>query len=194
MKMFLLSMAMAASSVPMLLAAEDVATIHARYMKASISHDLETLRSLTAEDATWQLGPRLLEGREEVLSPNKWDAGTSTELEYRDVRIDGNVVEFTLLESNDLLRALGVEVVRHFPRFIFEDGKVKRKEPWQPSPDMVRVNQNMQPLRQWIRDERPEALEVLVDQAGAFVFSREGGELMTQLALEWSRTTKPSGD
>ena len=170
---------------------EEVAALHKRYMQASISHDIETLRSLTAEDATWQLGPRLLEGRDEVLSPNEFDAGIQTSLEYNDVRVEGNVVEFVLFERGEVLRAIGMEVLRHYPRFVFQDGRVKRKEPWKPSPDLAQVDQLMQPLRQWIREEHPEAISVIRDEAGVFVFSREVGELMLELTREWVEAGRP---
>jgi hypothetical protein len=81
--------------------------------------------------------------------------------------------------------------VHHYPRFIFEDGKVRRKEPWQPSSDMAEVNVRMQPLRNWIRQEHPEALEILMDGSGALVFRQEGGELMKVLDLEWVRAGRP---
>ncbi len=177
-----------------ILSASDVAALHERYMQASISHDLKTLRTLTAEDATWQLGPRLLKGREEVLGPNGWDAGMLTSLQYEDVRVDGNVVEITLLESSEVLRALGVEVVHHYPRFVFEGGKLKRKEPWKPSPDMAKVSLLMRPLRKWIREMHPEALRVLLDESGTFVFNQEAGELMSRLALQWVSAGRPGGE
>lgn len=161
-------------------------------MEASISHDIETLRELTAENAVWKLGPFVFEGREEVLKPNAWDAGTDAILEYRNVRVKADTVEFELLEHNEILRAVGLEVVHHYTRFVFENGKMILKEPWQPRrPAIGEFNKLMEPLRSWIREAHPEALEVLFDEEGVFEFSREGGTLMVELAREWVEAGRP---
>ncbi len=159
--------------------------LHRQYMNASIRHDLGTLRSMTAEDAVWQLGPRLLEGRDAVLGPNSYDAGMETELEYRNVIARGDTVEFELVERSDELRAVGMDEVRHYPRFIFADGQVVKKEPWKMSPDPREASRLRVPLRQWIRESHPEALDELLDSDGQFVFSVESGALLRELANEW---------
>jgi hypothetical protein len=44
-------------------------------------------------------------------------------------RVDGNVVEFELVERNEIVRAIGMTEVHSYPRFTFEKGLVVRKEP-----------------------------------------------------------------
>jgi hypothetical protein len=172
-----------------------VSTQFERYSKASASHDLETLESLTGDDIVWQLGPYRLEGKEEALGPNRYDAGVQTTPVYRNVRVDGHVVEFELIESSEIIRAVGMKDLQHFPRFEFEDGLVTRKSgPWRevsPNRSMAEFNRRMVPFRQWIREVHPEAIARLVDTDRNFVFSQENGELMLSLAREWLAVGAP---
>jgi hypothetical protein len=103
--------------------AEDLKAFVIRYLEASNRHDLATLRLMTGKDATWQLGPDLLVGRDAVVGPNAWDAGLNTRLQWSNIVVKGNVVEFELIEHNDLLDALGLDL-RHVPRFVIEGGLV----------------------------------------------------------------------
>ena len=175
---------------------DTVLELHQKYMKASINHDLETLSSMTAEDAVWKLGPYNLTGKKAVLGPNFYDAGLENKLEYKDVNVKGDTVEFKLLEINDIFIAVGMREVRRFPRFIFKAGLLKKKEPWKPSTDMTEVMRRQIPLRKWIRENHPAAIEQFLDSNGDFIFSKENGVLMRKLALEWqgekeSITNKP---
>lgn len=166
-----------------------------RYAKASTEHDLATLDALTADDIVWQLGPYRLVGKKAVLGPNAYDAGVENQLVYRNARIEGNVVEFELTETNEVIRAVGMTEVRSYPRFEFENGQLKRKMgSWRDSPaeySMVELNRRKAPLRKWIRDIRPEAMQKLMDSEGNFVFSQENGALMLRLTRDWVAAGAP---
>jgi len=173
----------------------DVAQQFERYAKASTEHDLATLEALTADDIVWQLGPYRLEGKEAVLGPNAYDAGIENELVYRNARIEGNVVEFELIETNEVIRAVGMTEVRSYPRLEFENGQLKRKVgSWRDSPveySMVELNRRKAPLRRWIRDTHPKAIQRLVDAEGNFVFSQDNGALMLRLTRDWVAAGAP---
>jgi hypothetical protein len=173
----------------------DVAEQFEQYAKASTEHDLATLEALTADDIVWQLGPYKLEGKEAVLGPNAYDAGVENELVYRNARIEGNVVEFELIETNEVVRAVGMTEVRSYPRFEFENGQLKRKAgSWRDSPpeySMVELNRRKAPLRRWIRDTHPEAMQKLMDSEGNFVFSQDNGALMLRLTRDWVAAGAP---
>lgn len=168
-----------------------VRLLHQRYMTASIRHDLATLRRLTAADATWQLGPYAFRGRDAVLGPNAYDAGIDNQLEYRNVVVRGDTVETELTERNDLVRAVGMSEVRSYPRYVFEDGLLIRKEPWRASKDLVELQARVEPLRRWIRTHHPEALEILLSEPGRFRFSEASGALMLRLARQWNEAGAP---
>jgi hypothetical protein len=163
-----------------------------RYAEASASHDLETLAALTDDDIVWQLGPYSLEGKEAALGPH---AGLENTLTFHDVRVDGNVVEYELIERNETIRAIGMIEVRHYSRFTFENGLVVRKEPSAKEAlaeySMAEFDRRTAPLREWIRDTHPEATSELLDADGAFVFSQESGAFMLRLTREWVAAGTP---
>ena len=137
----------------------DVATLHQRYMAASNAHNIETIAEMTSDIIVWRLGPYRLEGKSDALLPHETDAVLNTTLEIRDIRIRENVVEAELVERNDALLAVGIDHWRHYVRWVFdEDGKVTRKEPWKESPDDAQVARQLRPLREWIRENHPEAV------------------------------------
>lgn len=171
----------------LLCSAETNEEIHRKYMEASINHDIETLRSLTSENIVWILGRYTLVGREEVLGPNLYDAGLENELDYRNVIVKGDTVECELLERNDIFRAAGIDEVRRFPRFIFKDGLLIKKEPYKPSKDMEELSRRQAPFQLWVRKNHPEAIEKFLDSEGNFIFSRENGVLIRSLAIEWGK-------
>jgi hypothetical protein len=167
----------------------------ALYSEASVSHDLSVLGALTAEDIVWQLGPRRLEGKQEVLGPNAFDKGAEATLTYRNVSVEGNRVEFELVETSDIIRAVGMTALWHFPRFEFQNGLVSRKAgSWKEPPDihsMKEFGQRMAPLREWIRETHPDAIPRLVNSDRSFIFSEESGALMLRLAREWVASGAP---
>lgn len=128
----------------------DVAQLFKRYAEASASHDLETLEALTADKIVWQLGPYRLEGKKAALGPNAYDRGMGTTLIFRDIRFDGAVVEFELVERSELIQAIGMTELRHYVRFTFENGLVVRKEPSPREPpaeySMAEFSRRMVPL------------------------------------------------
>ncbi len=167
--------------------AEDLKELLNRYLEASSRHDLETLRRMTAEDATWQLGPDLLVGRDAVLGPNAYDIGVNTRLQWSNIVVKGNVVEFDLIEHNDILDALGT-ALRHYPRFVIENGLVKSKE--SRKPDEGRNERKLALLKAWIEQHHPEALPKLRTPKGRIIYSEESGRLAAQLAREWAASER----
>jgi hypothetical protein len=166
-----------------------------RYAEASASHDLRALEMLTAEDISWQLGRYRLVGREDALAPNAYDLGMENELEYRNVQVDGNVVECEVIERNETIEAIGMTEVHQYPRYTFENGLVLRKEPSGKKPlaeySMTEFHRRMSPLRKWIRETHPEVMSRLVDPDKGFIFSQENGALMLRLTREWVAAGSP---
>ncbi len=157
-----------------------------KYMQASNNHDIETLASMTADDAVWLLGPYKLEGKENVLEPNKLDGGANTRFEYRNVVVKGNSVEFELIERNDISDALGTKGAHHYPRFTYRDGLFIRKEPWQKDAESSENDKRIwEAFRKWIREEKPGERAKFIDSDGDLIFSRESGIIMSRLAKEW---------
>lgn len=166
-----------------------------RYMEASNNHDIDTLISMTADDAVWLLGPYKLEGKENVIKPNKLDEGANTRLEYRNVLVKGNTVEFELIERNDISDALGTSAAHHYPRFTFRDGLVIRKEPWKNDAESSEKDKKIwEAFRKWVREEKPEERAKFIDLDGNLIFSRESGIIMSRLAKEWREIQEKEKD
>jgi len=166
----------------------DLKDLHRRYMEASIRHDLKTLSAMMADDIVWKLGPWTFMGKKQALGPNGYDAGMETKLEYSHVIIKGDTVEFELIERNDELRAVGCGELHHYPRFVFEDGLVKRIESWkatEATPGFEECARRDEIFLKWVRENHPEAVAILWDSKNKPIFSRETGALTRKLANEW---------
>lgn len=162
--------------------------IHQKYMTASINHDIETLEKLTHDSIIWILGANTFKGKEAALGPNKYDKGTGAKLEYSNVTIRQDTVEFELFEQNGILTAMDMEGVKGYPRFIFKNGLLYKKELWKPSPDIPTMLQRSQPRRNWIKNNHPEIFQKFFDQKGNFIWSEENGKLQIQMAEEWKKS------
>lgn len=89
-----------------------------------------------------------------------------------------------MLEQNDIYRAAGMNEVCSYPRFIFKDGLLIKKEPYKPSKDMEEMSKRQTPFRLWLRQNHPEVMDKLLDFDGNFIFNRENGVLMRDIAIE----------
>lgn len=168
----------------------NIKELHQMYMAASIRHDIEKLSAMTHKDIVWQLGPYTLEGKEAALGPNRYDASIGNIIEYNNVVVLDDTVEFELVERNELLSAIGMERIRHYPRFIFKDGLVFRKESWKKSPDIPEMNRRAKPKRDWISENHPEVIQKFFDSDGNFIFNRENGKLAIKMTREWKKLHK----
>ena len=110
----------------------NIKELHKKYMTASVNHDIKTLSLMTHDSIVWRLGPFLLKGKEAALGPNKYDKGTDCILDYSNVKVHGDTVEFELVEKNEILSSMGMEGATHYPRFIFKNGLLYKKKSWKP--------------------------------------------------------------
>ena len=168
----------------------EIRELHRKYMEASINHDIETLSVMTAEDVVWHLGRYTLRGKEEALGPHEYDAGLNNSIEYSNVVVRGDTVEFELVERNEIAKAFGMDEVRHFSRFIFKDGLLHKKEPWKSSTDFQELNRRRKSFHMWVNETHSEAMKKFFDSEGKFIFSQETGLLYTQLVKEWQEENK----
>jgi Amidohydrolase family len=166
---------------------ESIRALLQKYMSASINHETEIISEMTHEDIVWHLGPFTLKGKEAALGPNEYDTGTRADLEYSNAVFRGDTVEFELIERNEILSATGMERIRLYPRFVFKDGLIYKKETWKVSPDVQEMIRRAQAMRKWMQETHPEIVAELIDSDGNFIFNRKNGELNLQMALEWKQ-------
>lgn len=163
----------------------NIRELHRKYMEASINHDIETLRALTHDEVIWYLGSDTLKGKEAALAPHEYDAGYKTTLKYSNVVVNGDTVRFNLLETNEQVRFFGMEGIRFYPQFIFKDGLVYRKMPWNQSPDLPELMRLSRPLINWVKTNHQGALRTIRKPNGDFKYSYKTGKLLLQLFNQW---------
>ena len=167
----------------------DIQELHRKYMEASMNHDIETLRAMMAEDIVWELELFTFQGIDEALGPHEYDAGIENNIEYSNVVVRGDTVEFELIETNEISKTFGMNEVRQFPRFIFKDGLVHRKELWKRSTDKRELSRRVKPFHGWIRKKLPGVMKTFFNSEKKFIHSRETGQLYLQLLREWREET-----
>jgi hypothetical protein len=97
-----------------------------QFLKAWETHDIETLTRLTSPDVVIDLGRGTLAGRDHVVNPVEFSAGANSVLEFNNVVVRGDTVEFEMVERNEIITACEFDALRHYPRLIFEgDTKIQ---------------------------------------------------------------------
>lgn len=156
------------------------------YLDAANRHDLAALGQIMAEDITWYLGPDTLRGRQAVLAPHAFDSGAHTVLLVDQIEVRGDTVEFDLVEHNDVLDALGIAELHHFPRFVFRDGLIAEIRARRQPLELGAFSDSVGSFMQWLRLHDPTAFARLWPD-GRFAYSTEAGSEMPALVLEWRR-------
>lgn len=159
-----------------------------RFIEAWKTYDIATLSALTAPDVVVDLGRGTLAGREHVIGPIEFSMGAGAEFEFNNVVVRGDTVEFEMIETSDIVRACGLEEIRHYPRLIFENGLLVRKESVRGIPNLRLYSEQLSLLRIWISDRRPDVLEQITDPRGGYRFTRRSGELMALMARAWQES------
>jgi hypothetical protein len=167
-------------------AAPSAEDVFAAYIDAANRHDLEAVRDMLAEDATWHLGSDTLVGLDAVMRPLEFDQGANTVLAVTDVSTTGDTIASDIIERNDVLTALGVPVLHHKARMVLKDGLIYRISPREPPLEVAAFADSVITFMQWLRTNQPEAYEQLWP-GGRFNYSRQVGEEMPGLIDEWRR-------
>ncbi len=157
-----------------------------RYIAAANQHDIATLGAMIAEDAVWYLGQDTLVGRTEVLRPLEFDAGANTILNISNVNIRVDTVDFDLVERNDILTALGVSELHHFPRFIFREGLIYRKQARRPPLELEAFADSIRAFARWVGENNANDYDRLWPN-GRFAYGRDVAETMLRLIDERKR-------
>ena len=156
-----------------------------KYLEAMENHDLETLTEMTDPGVLVIRGRSKVRGRKAFLEPVEFEAGVNASFEYSNIEIRGDTVDVDMIERNDLASALGLSEFHHFPRFVFSEGLLIRRESRKPTPELKAYAQKMEILRAWLKRERPDILVQIEDESGRYKTTRKAGELLVEAAQEW---------
>ena len=102
----------------------------------------------------------------------------------------GDTVECLLIERSELHQSLGIKVMRRYPRFVFRDGLLVERSSWKPSPDVRKLEMQMAGFHSWVRAYHPDKARRLGDPKRPFIYSRETGRMVRELAKEYRVVTQ----
>ena len=156
-----------------------------RYLEAWKKHDISTLTEMTAQNVVLDFGRGTLVGREHIINAVEFSAGANTVVEISNVVVRGDTVEFELAEKNDIVTACGIEALLHYPRLVFENGLLVRKGEVKGSRTLRVYAEQLSILRSWIARSRPDIIEEITDERGAYRINRKTGELLALMARTW---------
>jgi hypothetical protein len=145
----------------------------------------QVVRDLLADDVVWELMGHTYRGKDEVVQFIAFDDGMGSRLELANVTVEKDTVNLELLESNDLMTALGVPQLRSYVRIVFAGGKVKQSSETRPPQGAEQLEAAWGELGAWLETNHPDALAAMYGADGAPVRSREAGRSLVGLAREW---------
>ena len=156
------------------------------YIDAANRHDLAAIGHMLTEDVAWYIGPDTLRGRQAVLAPHAFDSGAHTVLSIDNVEARGDTVEFDLVEHNDVLDALGIAELHHFPRFVFRDGRIAEIRARRQPLELGAFSDSVGSFMRWLGHHDPAAFARFWPD-GRFAYSAKAGAELPPLVLEWRR-------
>jgi hypothetical protein len=159
-----------------------------KYLTAWKQYDMQTLRQMTDPGVVLDLGHGTLAGAELVLGPVEFAAGADADIEFNNVVVRGDTVEFELVEKSGIITACGLEELRHYPRLIFENGLLVKKGIIRETPNVRLYSEQMALLKQWVRNSRPDIHEKITNAGGSFKIDRESGENLLLMAKAWQES------
>jgi hypothetical protein len=165
------------------------ATVFERYIEAANLHDIEAVRAITAEDVVWNLGRDTLIGVEETLRPLAFDEGAHTVLTASSYSVNGDTINFNLVEHNDVLDALGVRELHHSGQMVVRNGLIIRIAPLRPPLERKALADSVITFWRWLREHRPEVFDRMWHN-GKFNYTRNAGVEMPNLIYEWKRSRR----
>lgn len=161
-----------------------------QYISAANSHNFETLTDLISENAVWYMVYDTLIGRDEVLSPLRFDEAVNTKLYVRNVQVSGDTVDFDLVEKNDVLYGLGLDSLTHFERFVYSDAKIALKIFRFPPDPFKKYSDTVVAFFDWLRLSDSLAYRQVISEGGKFQYGKKAGEIILYQIPKWRERNK----
>jgi hypothetical protein len=154
------------------------------YIQAANAHDIEKVYGMYSDSIVWHFGSFRFKGKEKAIAPLKFDTGANTVLVISNVVLNSDTVDFDLLETNDVITALGIERLNHFPRFIIKDGLILKKLSRKPPLEFKAFADSVSAFANWLRSNSPDIYEKIWP-GDEFNFSEETGRIMPVEVRKW---------
>jgi hypothetical protein len=160
------------------------------YIKAANEHNIEKVRDFYSDSIIWHFGSFTFRGKDEAIAPIKFDKGANTLLVVSNIKVSGDTVDFDLLETNDVLSALGVPELHHFPRFIIKDGLIHSIFSRRPPAEFQAYSDSVSGFAKWLSENLSETYNKFWPD-GRFNFSEETGITMPTEVMKWRNRKTP---
>ncbi len=154
------------------------------YIQSANEHNLEKVYLMYSDNIEWQFGTYTFSGKEEAIAPLRFDKGANTFLTIKNINANGDTLDFELIETNDVIKELGIPKLHHFPRFILKDGLIYRISESRPPLEIRAYVDSVSAFAMWLSDNRPKKFEQFWPN-GKFNFSEETGKEMPLEVAEW---------
>jgi hypothetical protein len=154
------------------------------YIKTANEHNIEEVKDMYADSIVWYFGPFTFKGKEEAIAPLEFDKGANTKLIHTNIYVHGDTIDFDLLETNDVIVALGIPKLHHFPRFIIKNGLINLILSRKPPTEFEAYTDSVTKFAMWLSEYSPDIYEQIWPK-GIFNFSEETGRIMPAEVLKW---------
>ncbi|MBT8378650.1 MAG: nuclear transport factor 2 family protein [Ignavibacteria bacterium] len=154
------------------------------YIKAANEHNIEKVKDMYADSIVWYFGPLTFKGKEEAIAPLEFDKGANTKLIHTNIYVNGDTVDFHLLETNNVISALGVPELHHFPRFVVKNGLIHLITSTKPPTEFKAYADSVAAFANWLQSNSPDMYNKIWPD-GNFNFSEETGKIMPAEVLKW---------
>ena len=155
------------------------------YQEAYNNHDLEGVLALYAEDASFEIiGQVSLQGKEQVRELTEYDFVLNIHMSCDQFRTKGDSVMCQLEESNDWLKAAGIQRARYMATFMVRNGLIQSVRA-KPSPETEQALEKiLDPLIEWASQHRPELLAEMMPEK-TFIYNADNAKKSLSLLHEW---------
>lgn len=147
--------------------------------------DTGPLARLLAEDATWRIGAVEIAGRERILASLEYDRALNAEFELANIAVRGDTVDCELARSDDLLAAMGLAQVHHYPRFIVLGGVIHEIVPRREPAEMDELRALYGRFAAWLGENDPQAVSQMKGLEGSGALSAESALTAVEKARAW---------
>jgi len=161
------------------------ATIVKSYVEAYNAHDLEKLLSLHSEKASFEvIGQVSLKGKNELRDLAEHDFALNIHMSLGECKTQGDSVICELTETNEWLKAAGIEEAQYSGTFVIQDGLIVSIKAKQASETERAFKMVLGPLLAWASEHRSQLVKEMMPE-GKFVYNAENARKSLLLLQEF---------
>jgi hypothetical protein len=155
------------------------------YVEAYNARDLERLLSLHSENVTFEVvGQVSIQGKEKVRDLAEYDFALNITMSLGECRTRGDSVMCELAETNDWLKATGIEEAHYSVTFVVGDGLIESIRAQQVPETAQAFKEVLGPLLEWASEHRPQQVAEMMPE-GEFIYNAENARKSLLLLREW---------